>query len=50
MLTIVSVAAVEVARSARFLNVALGVALMAVPFVAFTGIELWEEKIRYPIP
>ena len=33
VLTIVSVAAAEVARSARFLNVALGVALMAVPFV-----------------
>jgi nucleoside-diphosphate-sugar epimerase len=33
VLTVVSIAAAEVARPARFLNVALGLALVAVPFV-----------------
>lgn len=36
VLTVVSVAAAKVARAARFLNVPLGLALMASPFV-FVG-------------
>ena len=37
VLTVVSVAAAEVARPARYLNVLLGAALVAVPFVIDSG-------------
>ena len=45
MLTVVSVAAAEVARAARFVNLALGLALMAMPWMVastplITGVTL----------